>query len=141
VPLRERSRCSRSRANWRPGSFWPKLIALGTLNTGLLFALVFIAVLRLPGGVAGTFRAFGPLFSIVLVWPLLGHRPTAMKIASHPRHWRPSCARQCIFSRPRRSAGAKMEAAAFDAWVHSLVHCVNEMAPAEYGETHRRIST
>ncbi|HEV7717997.1 MAG TPA: EamA family transporter [Arsenicitalea sp.] len=67
---------------WPPGAFWPKLIILGTLNTGLFFGLVFIAVLNLPGGVAGTFQALGPLFSILLVWPLLGHRPTMAKILS-----------------------------------------------------------
>ena len=65
-----------------PARFWPKLIALGTLNTGLFFGLLFIAALNLPGGVAGIFQAFGPLFAVVLVWPLLGHRPTGLKIVS-----------------------------------------------------------
>jgi probable blue pigment (indigoidine) exporter len=65
-----------------PRTYWPKLIALGTLNTGLFFGLLFIAALRLPGGVAGIFQAFGPLFSVVLVWPLLGHKPTGIKILS-----------------------------------------------------------
>ncbi|MDB5601749.1 MAG: pecM [Xanthobacteraceae bacterium] len=65
-----------------PVRFWPKLIVLGTLNTGLFFGLVFIAALRLPGGVAAVFQALGPLFSIMLVWPLLWHRPTGMKILS-----------------------------------------------------------
>jgi len=65
-----------------PRAFWPKLIVLGTLNTGLFFGLLFIAAFRLPGGIAGIFQALGPLFSILLVWPLLSHRPTIMKILS-----------------------------------------------------------
>lgn len=65
-----------------PRAYWPKLIMLGTLNTGLFFGLLFIAAFRLPGGVAGIFQALGPLFSILLVWPLLNHRPTSMKIVS-----------------------------------------------------------
>lgn len=65
-----------------PLRFWPKLIALGTLNTGLFFGLLFIAAQRLPGGVAGTFQALGPLFAILLVWPMLGHKPTVIKIVS-----------------------------------------------------------
>jgi probable blue pigment (indigoidine) exporter len=65
-----------------PKAFWPKLIVLGTLNTGLFFGLLFIAAFRLPGGIAGIFQALGPLFSILLVWPLLSHRPTSMKIIS-----------------------------------------------------------
>ena len=65
-----------------PRAYWPKLIMLGTLNTGLFFGLLFIAAFRLPGGVAGIFQALGPLFSILLVCPLLNHRPTSMKIVS-----------------------------------------------------------
>ncbi len=65
-----------------PAPFWPRLIVLGTLNTGLFFGLLFIAAFRLPGGVAGTFQALSPLFSAVLVWPLLGHQPTVLGIAS-----------------------------------------------------------
>lgn len=65
-----------------PVPFWPRLIVLGTLNTGLFFGLLFIAAFRLPGGVAGTFQALSPLFSAILVWPLLGQRPTLLGITS-----------------------------------------------------------
>ncbi|RYG88322.1 MAG: permease [Alphaproteobacteria bacterium] len=64
-----------------PLRFWPKLIVLGTLNAGLFFGLLFIAALRLPGGVASIFQALSPLFAVALVWPLLGQRPTVMKVA------------------------------------------------------------
>ena len=65
-----------------PLQFWPKLIVLGTLNAGLFFALLFVAALRLPGGVAGIFQALSPLCAIVLVWPLLNNRPTLLKLVS-----------------------------------------------------------
>lgn len=65
-----------------PAHFWPRLIVLGSLNAGLFFSLLFIAAFRLPGGVAGTFQALSPLFSAVLVWPLLGQRPTVLGIVS-----------------------------------------------------------
>ncbi|MBV5265917.1 DMT family transporter [Pinisolibacter aquiterrae] len=65
-----------------PAGYGPKLVVLGTLNTGLFFGLLFIGALRLPGGVAGIFQALGPLFSVLLVWPLLNHRPTTLKISS-----------------------------------------------------------
>ncbi len=65
-----------------PLHFVPKLIMLGTLNTGLFFGLLFISALRLPGGIAGTFQAMSPLFSILLVWLLIGQRPTRAKVLS-----------------------------------------------------------
>lgn len=65
-----------------PIRFLPKLIVLGTLNAGLFFGLLFIAALRLPGGVAGIFQAVSPLFAVLLVWPLLSSKPTMLKIVS-----------------------------------------------------------
>ncbi len=64
-------------SNW-----WGKLIVLGTLNTGLFFGLLFIAALRLPGGVAAIFQAFSPLCIVLVGWAILGTRPTMLKIAS-----------------------------------------------------------
>jgi probable blue pigment (indigoidine) exporter len=62
--------------------WWNKLIVLGTLNAGLFFGLLFVAAMRLPGGAAAIFQAFGPLFVILLGWGMLGVRPTLLKIAS-----------------------------------------------------------
>lgn len=64
-----------------PG-WWGRLIVLGTLNSGCFFGLLFIAALRLPGGVADTFQALGPLFMVLLAWPLLGAIPAARKVAA-----------------------------------------------------------
>ena len=63
-------------------AWWGKLIVLGTLNAGLFFALLFIAALRLPGGVAAIFQAFSPLCVILLGWAILGARPTLLKTAA-----------------------------------------------------------
>ncbi len=65
-----------------PKGYWPKLIVLGTLNFGAFFSLLFVAAIRLPGGVAGTFQTLGPLISILLAWALLRQPPTLMKIVS-----------------------------------------------------------
>ena len=59
-----------------------KIIVLGTLNAGLFFGLIFVAALRLPGGVAATIQALGPLFTIMLAWPLMHVIPSGHKIFS-----------------------------------------------------------
>jgi probable blue pigment (indigoidine) exporter len=62
--------------------WWDKLIILGTLNAGLFFGLLFIAAMRLPGGVAAIFQALGPLMVILLGWAILGQKPSVLKIFS-----------------------------------------------------------
>jgi probable blue pigment (indigoidine) exporter len=57
------------------GAWWWKAGVLGALNVGVLFAFLFIAAERLPGGVAATVTAISPLLVAVLSWPLLGLRP------------------------------------------------------------------
>jgi probable blue pigment (indigoidine) exporter len=49
---------------------------LGALNVGVLFAFLFIAAERLPGGVAAIVTAVSPLLVATFSWPLLGLRPT-----------------------------------------------------------------
>ncbi len=65
-----------------PREWWWKILVLGTLNAGLFFGLIFVAALRLPGGVAATIQALGPLFTILLAWPLMQVIPTGHKIFS-----------------------------------------------------------
>lgn len=65
-----------------PRDWWGKIIVLGTLNSGLFFALLFIAAVRLPGGVAATFQALGPLFMVLLARPVLGVVPSSGKLAA-----------------------------------------------------------
>jgi probable blue pigment (indigoidine) exporter len=54
------------------GQWWWKAPALGALNIGLFFALLFVAAYRLPGGVAATLGAVQPLVVAALSVPLLG---------------------------------------------------------------------
>lgn len=65
-----------------PKEWWGKIVILGTLNSGLFFGLLFIAAIRLPGGVAATFQALGPLFMVLLAWPLLGAIPAIARVAA-----------------------------------------------------------
>jgi len=65
-----------------PRKWWGRMIVLGTLNNGLFFGLLFIAAIRLPGGVAATFQALGPLFMVLLALPLLGVMPSGGKLAA-----------------------------------------------------------
>jgi probable blue pigment (indigoidine) exporter len=63
-------------------AWWGKVILLGTLNCGIFFALFFVAAERLPGGVAGTLQSLGPIFTVLIAWPLLGERPSLVRLAS-----------------------------------------------------------
>jgi len=65
-----------------PRNWWLRIVVLGTLNSGLFFGLLFVAAIRLPGGVAATFQALGPLFMVLLAWPLLGAIPALTKVAA-----------------------------------------------------------
>ncbi|AXK79992.1 permease [Pseudolabrys taiwanensis] len=65
-----------------PRDWWLRIVILGTLNSGLFFGLLFVAAIRLPGGVAATFQALGPLFMVLLAWPVLGAIPAVTKIAA-----------------------------------------------------------
>ena len=63
-------------------AWWGKVILLGTLNCGVFFAFLFIAAERLPGGVAGTLQSLGPIFTVLIAWPLLGESPSAVRLGS-----------------------------------------------------------
>ncbi|WP_408896919.1 EamA family transporter [Nocardioides sp. R1-1] len=61
------------------GVWWWRSLALGALNIGIFFPLLFVAAERLPGGVAATVGAVQPLLVLALALPLLGERPTAAR--------------------------------------------------------------
>jgi probable blue pigment (indigoidine) exporter len=63
-------------------AWWGKVILLGTLNCGVFFAFLLVAAERLPGGIAGTLQSLGPIFTILIVWPLLCESPSPMRLAS-----------------------------------------------------------
>lgn len=58
---------------------WRSLV-LGTLNIGALFALLFVAAYRLPGGVAATLTAVQPLFVVAIAFLVLGEKPTRWRV-------------------------------------------------------------
>ncbi|MER5882197.1 EamA family transporter [Streptomyces sp. NPDC001941] len=58
------------------GAWWGKALALGALNIGAFFPLLFLAAYRLPGGLAAVFGSVGPLFVVGLAAVVLGERPT-----------------------------------------------------------------
>jgi probable blue pigment (indigoidine) exporter len=62
--------------------WWGKIGLLGTLNCGLFFGFLFIAAERLPGGVAGTLQSLGPIFTVLIAWPLLGESPSITRLCS-----------------------------------------------------------
>ncbi len=64
------------------GQWWWRMTALGVLNIGAFFALLFVAAYRLPGGVAATAGAVQPLVVASLAAVLLGeHLRTRTAIA------------------------------------------------------------
>jgi probable blue pigment (indigoidine) exporter len=54
------------------GRWWARAAALGVLNVGMFFPLLFVAAERLPGGVAATLGATQPLIVALLAVYLLG---------------------------------------------------------------------
>lgn len=58
------------------GAWWWKSAALGALNIGAFFPLLFLSAYRLPGGMAAVVTSVGPLFVAGLAAVLLGERPT-----------------------------------------------------------------
>ncbi|WP_211262653.1 EamA family transporter [Nitriliruptor alkaliphilus] len=62
------------------GDWWWRAAVLGTLNIGGFFALLFLAAYRLPGGVAATLGALGPLIVAGLAFVILQERPTRWRL-------------------------------------------------------------
>ena len=59
---------------WPRGTWWFKAAALGALNIGLFFFLLFFTAYQLPGGLAALVGSIQPLFVLLLGVPLLGER-------------------------------------------------------------------
>ncbi|MGW3203400.1 EamA family transporter [Streptomyces sp. NPDC001135] len=57
------------------GAWWGKSLALGALNIGAFFPLLFVSAYRLPGGMAAVVGSVQPLFVVGLSALLLGQRP------------------------------------------------------------------
>ena len=57
-----------------------RVSVLGFFNIGLFFTCLFVGAYRLPGGVAATLGAVGPLFVAVLAWFWLAQKPSAVTL-------------------------------------------------------------
>lgn len=64
------------------GAWWGKAAALGALNIGAFFPLLFVAAYRLPGGVAAVVGAVGPLLVAGMATAALGERPGVRTVAA-----------------------------------------------------------
>ncbi|KQM16192.1 ABC transporter permease [Plantibacter sp. Leaf171] len=62
------------------GDWWWRSLVLGTLNIGAFFAFLFLAAYRLPGGVAATMGAIGPVLVAVLASLLVGEALTLRRV-------------------------------------------------------------
>ena len=64
------------------GRWWWRAAALGVLNIGMFFPLIFVAAYYLPGGLASTIQATSPLAVMTVAWLLIGERPALTRIAA-----------------------------------------------------------
>lgn len=56
------------------GRWWARLSILGAVNIAAVFALVFVAAYRMPGGIAAVIGGAQPLMVAVLAFAVLGER-------------------------------------------------------------------
>ena len=69
-------------SRWRPrGREWGRTAVLATCNFGLFFPLLFVAVYRLPGGVAAAVGGVQPLLVLGLTGLTTGRRPRPRDLA------------------------------------------------------------
>ncbi len=67
---------------WPRGSWWFKAAALGALNIGLFFFLLFFTAYQLPGGLAALVMSIQPLFVLFLGVLWLGERIRLMHVVA-----------------------------------------------------------
>lgn len=67
---------------WPRGNWWFKAAALGALNIGLFFFLLFFTAYQLPGGLAALVMSVQPLFVLFLGVLLLGERIRLMHVVA-----------------------------------------------------------
>lgn len=62
------------------GVWFGRAAALGVLNIGAFFPLLFLAAYRLPGGVAGVLGAVAPMFALAFATVVLAEKPNGRKV-------------------------------------------------------------
>ncbi|RSZ38306.1 MULTISPECIES: EamA family transporter [unclassified Variovorax] len=63
-------------------AWWGRIFILGALNFSLLWAMLFLAAYRLPGGVAATITSVQPLLVVFLASVFLGSPVRALSVAA-----------------------------------------------------------
>lgn len=63
-------------------AWWSRIFVLGALNFSILWAMLFLAAYRLPGGVAATITSMQPLFVVFLASFLLASPVRMLSIAA-----------------------------------------------------------
>ncbi|MGJ4962193.1 DMT family transporter [Bradyrhizobium sp. HKCCYLRH3061] len=63
-----------------PSEVWPRLILAGMLNVTAWMVLMGLALLWLPAGEAALIAYTMPVWASVLAWPILGERPTLLRV-------------------------------------------------------------
>ncbi|MFE6038217.1 EamA family transporter [Streptomyces sp. NPDC056452] len=63
------------------GSWWWRGAVLGLLNTGVFFALVYVAAQVLPTSLASTIMATSPMVMMMIAWGLVAERPHVRHLA------------------------------------------------------------
>ena len=64
------------------GNWWGRLLLLGAINIAAVFALVFVAAYRMPGGIAAVIGGVQPLVVAILAFAFLGERLRPAAIAA-----------------------------------------------------------
>jgi probable blue pigment (indigoidine) exporter len=62
------------------GPWWWRSAVLGALNTGVFFALIYLAAQLLPTSAAATIMATAPVLLMLTAWALLAERPAALHL-------------------------------------------------------------
>ena len=63
-----------------PRALWPRLITAGLLNVTAWMVLMGLALLWLPASEAALIAYTMPVWASLLAWPVLGERPTLMRV-------------------------------------------------------------
>ena len=63
-------------------AWWGRILLLGALNFSVLWAMLFLAAYRLPGGVAATITSVQPLMVVFLASFFLGSRVRALSVVA-----------------------------------------------------------
>jgi drug/metabolite transporter (DMT)-like permease len=65
-----------------PRNVWPRLVLAAILNVGCWMVLMGLALVWLPASEAALIAYTMPVWASILAWPILGERPTALRVIS-----------------------------------------------------------